>query len=68
MAEQKLLTLDESAQVFRLASAETFARFARRNSIPLIKMGGRVVRVRASDLECAIKRSVIPRDLDDEPS
>ena len=67
MAEQELLTLAEGARALRLRNAETFARFARRNSIPLVKMGRRVVRVRASDLARAIEQHVVPRGPDDVP-
>jgi excisionase family DNA binding protein len=51
MPEQELLTLAEAADILRLQSGETFSRFARRHGIPLLKIGSRLVRVRASDLE-----------------
>jgi len=51
MPEQELLTLTEAAALLRLQSGETFSRFARRHGIPLLKIGGRLVRIRASDLE-----------------
>jgi excisionase family DNA binding protein len=53
--EAQLLTLAEAAERLRLSTAETFARFARRHGIALVKIGGRVVRVRADDLERAIE-------------
>jgi len=56
MTDHELLTLSEAAQVVRLRTAETFARFARRHGIPLVKIGGRVVRVRVADLLGAIER------------
>ena len=51
MPEQQLLTLAEAADLLRLQSGETFARFARRHGIPLLKIGARLVRIRAGDLE-----------------
>ena len=51
MPNQQLLTLTEAADFLRLQSAETFARFARRHGIPLLKIGSRLVRIRAGDLE-----------------
>lgn len=51
MPEQRLLTLTEAADILRLQSGETFSRFARRHGIPLLKIGARLVRIRASDLE-----------------
>ena len=51
MSAQQLLTLTEGAALLRLQSGETFARFARRHGIPLLKVGARIVRIRASDLE-----------------
>ena len=53
MSDQ-LLTLGEAAERFRLSTAETFARFARRHAIPLVQIGRRVVRVRVEDLDRAI--------------
>ena len=64
MPEQQLLTLTEAADLLRLQSGETFARFARRHRIPLLKIGARVVRIRASDLERFI--AVHTRTLGDE--
>ena len=40
----------------RLRTAETFARFARRHGIPLVRIGPRVIRVQRIDLEDAIQR------------
>ena len=54
--ETELLTLAEAAQALRLRSPANFTRFARRHSIPLIRLGSRVVRVRASDLEQVVER------------
>ena len=51
MSEEVLLTLDEAASLLRLRTPETFARFARRHGIPLLKIGSRWVRVRRRDLE-----------------
>ena len=51
MSAQRLLTLTEAADLLRLQSGETFARFARRHGIPLLKIGSRLVRIRAGDLE-----------------
>ena len=64
MSDQQLLTLTEAADRLRLQSAETFARFARRHGIPLLKVGARIVRIRASDLERFIE--VHTRTLGDE--
>ena len=50
-----LLKLDEAASVLRLRSGEAFSRFAERHGIPLIRFGRKVVRVRRSDLEHAIR-------------
>ncbi len=47
----ELLTLDEAAQLLRLRTPETFARFAKRYALPLVRIGRRVVRVRAQDLD-----------------
>lgn len=55
MNDNELLTLAEAAQLVRLRTAETFARFARRHGIPLVKIGRRVVRVRVADLKSAIE-------------
>ena len=55
MTNTDLLTLAEGARILRLRTAETFARFARRHGIPLVKIGRRVVRVRRIDLETAIR-------------
>ncbi len=57
-----LLTLDEAAEVLRLRTGETFARFARRHGIPLVQIGSRVVRVRSSDLERAIEQNTVHAD------
>ena len=46
MTSPDLLTLAEGARILRLRTAETFARFARRHGIPLVKIGRRVVRGR----------------------
>ncbi len=54
MTDSKLLTLDQGARLLGLRTAETFARFARRHGIPLVKFGARVVRVRAEDVDRAI--------------
>ena len=51
MPNQHLLTLTEAADILRLRSGETFSRFARRHGIPVLKIGARLVRIRASDLE-----------------
>ena len=64
MPEQQLLTLTEAADLLRLQSGEIFARFARRHRIPLLKIGSRVVRIRASDLERFI--AIHTRTLGDE--
>ena len=53
--EDQLLTLDEAADRLRLSTGETFARFARRHGIPLVKIGSRVVRVRRRDLDALIE-------------
>jgi hypothetical protein len=53
----QLLTLDEAAASLRLRSADNFARFARRHGIPLVRLGCRVVRVRASDLARTVERN-----------
>ena len=58
MTDQKLLTLDEAAGILRLKTGETFARFARRHAIPLVRIGHRVVRVRSQDLDRAIQRNL----------
>ena len=55
MTSTDLLTLAEAARIFRLRTAETFARFARRHGIPLVRIGNRVVRVRRVDLETVIR-------------
>jgi hypothetical protein len=52
--EPTLLTLREAAARLRLRSGANFVRFARRHRIPLIRLGGRVVRVRAADLARAL--------------
>ncbi len=64
MPEQQLLTLTEAADLLRLQSGETFARFARRHGIPLLKIGSRLVRIRAGDLERFI--AIHTRTLGDE--
>ena len=51
MDDNQLLTLSEAAARLRLSTPETFARFARRHGIPLIRIGPRVVRIRARDLD-----------------
>ena len=55
MTSTDLLTLAEAAEILRLRTAETFARFARRHDIPLVRFGNRVVRVRRIDLEAVIR-------------
>ena len=55
MTDESLLTLQEAADVLRLRTAETFSRFARRHEIPLVRFGSRVVRVRAKELDAAIR-------------
>ncbi len=57
-----LLTLDEAAEVLRLRTGETFARFARRHGIPLVQIGSRVVRVRSGDLERALEQNIVLGD------
>ena len=52
----QLLTLAQAAAMLGLRSGETFARFARRHSIPLVRAGRRVVRVRLSALERFIEQ------------
>jgi len=51
-----LLTLGEAAAALRLRSGTNFVRFARRHGIPLVRLG-RVVRVRATDLEHVVRRN-----------
>ena len=46
---------DEAAEKLRLASGETFSRFARRYGIPLVRFGPKIVRVSAADLSEAIR-------------
>ena len=58
----RLLTLDDAAQAMCLATGETFARFARRHQIPLVRFGNRVVRVRVGDLERAIRSHTVGID------
>ena len=55
--QDQLMTLAEAAEQLRLSTGETFARFARRHGIPLVRFGGRVVRVRREVLEQAIQRA-----------
>lgn len=52
--DDRYLTLREGASLLRLATPETFARFARRHGIPLVKFGSRLVLVRERDLTRAI--------------
>lgn len=58
----RLLTLREAAEALRLSTSETFVRFARRYGIPLVRIGPRVIRVRAADLERAIEHNTVHAD------
>ncbi len=58
--DDQLLTLAEAADLLRLSTGETFARFARRHRIPLIRFGSRIVRVRRADLDRAIRAHAEP--------
>ena len=56
----QLMTLAEAADQLRLSTGETFARFARRHGIPLVKIGSRVVRVRRRDIDAVIESHAHP--------
>ena len=56
--DQKLLTLSEAAECLRLKNGASFSRFAKRHSIPLVRIGRRIVRVRAADLEHYVREHV----------
>ena len=47
---ETLLTPSEVRQVLGLRSTHNLNRFAKRYGIPLVRFGGRMVRIRASDL------------------
>jgi hypothetical protein len=51
----RLLTFDEARRVLGLQTTKNFGRFARRYGIPIIRFGGRCARVRAVDLNRAIR-------------
>lgn len=58
---EKLLTTNEVAAITRM-HADNVRRWCARNNIPVVPLGPRAVRYRASDLEAGLERLTVRYD------